>query len=655
MAKMIRMYIDRFMDLFKRSYSRDIKVKIKISLFYFLLLFIIFSLTRAAFYFSYPDVFGKLPFSELAFTFLYGARFDISTISLYLGIFAVLLFLPVKTPKYIKTVAVIMAFSSAVLIIMLASDFFYFPEVKRHMAEELLLVWGEKEFLLRHIFGYYWWALLLVGGLVAVLIHFTFKFIEKCYPGGGILNVVYMLFAALLVFAGVRGFGNIPLSIHDAYEIKKSSQQVTLMLNGIFVQTQMLSKAQSSSNSYPKEKAFNNVIEMLHSPEEIMKNADYPFMRAIKNEEEFKKYNVIVVLLESWTPKYIDSMRGGNYGVTPNFDEIYNNGIAFGNAYASGRRTVYGISSVLMGINFMPGMQLISEGFEYTKNIMSLPDAFNAKGYTTLFTQAYTKKSMKMDVIAKNVLNFTESYCQEDFPRILEYEKQNTAGFDYELLDFTAKKAGQYHKENKPFFIFSLTGTTHFPYIETLDMFKKYTGNNDEERFLNNLYYSDYAIGNLIKTAKEEGYFDNTVFIFLADHTSGPVLTLDTVKEKFNIPFVIYAPKILEKRKIDYAVSQADVIPTLCHFMNIDASFSACGVNALDESAQHFAFMNDGTVIAFTDGRNYMTHDRKNVLEYFPSKDISGYNEMEEKLLSFDKAVTAAFIYNKWYDPYGDK
>lgn len=49
----------------------------------------------------------------------------------------------------------------------------------------------------------------------------------------------------------------------------------------------------------------------------------------------------------------------------------------------------------------------------------------------------------------------------------------------------------------------------------------------------------------LMKKAKKEGWFDNTIFIFMADHIVGIVSFLrnDSIEERFKIPFVIYVPK----------------------------------------------------------------------------------------------------------------
>jgi len=334
--------------------------------------------------------------------------------------------------------------------------------------------------------------------------------------------------------------------------------------------------------------------------------------------------------------------------VTPNFDEIFNNGISFTNAYASGTRSVYGMASTTVGASMMPGMLVFSEGGLEMNNVVSVPEMFNEKGYITMFTQPTPKASQLTHNVYKNVFHFQETYGQEDMPLKLPYLQKIYFGYDYELLDFINEKAAQYSEKGKPFFIYTYTGTSHMPFLPTTKDFDKYPTDTPEHKFLNNLYYTDYALGNFIEKAKKEKYFDNTIFFFIADHTT---LTGagDSLKTRFNIPFVIYAPKLFKPRKIDWTVSQADVIPTLYKMLNIGEPYTANGKNALDGATRHFAIMNDGLNIGYVEGDNFMVHNRNAPVESSAQKGTPEFEELETSLLSLDKAITESFRFNKWY------
>lgn len=51
---------------------------------------------------------------------------------------------------------------------------FYFPEVKRHITEELVLAWIERNFIIRYAISNYWWVLLVVFVLMFLTIKYWF-------------------------------------------------------------------------------------------------------------------------------------------------------------------------------------------------------------------------------------------------------------------------------------------------------------------------------------------------------------------------------------------------------------------------------------------------------------------------------------------------
>lgn len=401
------------------------------------------------------------------------------------------------------------------------------------------------------------------------------------------------------------------------------------------------------SNNYSTKQVFKNAQQFLLSDNEFFPEEDkYPLMRQIKIVKKRPKYNIIVILLESWTPKYIDSFNGNKgYGVTPNFDNIARNGVKFINAYSAGPRTHFGLIASLVGMQIVPGTAYYY-GFDMMNELTKMALAFNKMGYFTMYTQSCNRDSIKMGDTATKILNFSESYGKEDFPRLMDYQSDNV--YDYDMLDFVSKKAGQHHKKGQPFFIYSFTGTTHTPFNPTTDKFDKYPRTSVENKYLNSLYYADYSIWHLMDMAKKEGWFDDTIFIFMADHVCGTFVT-GTIKERFNIPFVIYAPKIFKAQQIKYAVSQADLIPTIYHLMGIEEPFTAVGTNIFDKDANHFALICDGANIVLVEGEHYISNNRVNVVESSLSKDDEKYALMDDTLLSLDKAITESIKYNRWY------
>ncbi|MDR2351471.1 MAG: sulfatase-like hydrolase/transferase, partial [Endomicrobium sp.] len=619
---------------------------------------LIFSLFRLLFCVVYADAFAGLSFLDKAVSFVYGLRFDLAMISLFLGGFIIILFLPIsKKQIFIKICATMMCVSMLTMLLGLTADFFYFPEVKRHMTEDVILAFRDKDFIIKYVLRYYWWAL----GLILVLLIFTitksFRSIDKNYnpkPVSLHRSAGFFIVVVLIVLFGRReNLSGMPLNLIDAYKISRKQENIQLILNGIFTQYYFLKGTNDTkgliNSNYPMKQALKNTRKILLNKNEIFVDEKYPIMRCLKIVEKKSNYNIVVFLLESWTPQYIDSFNGNvGYGVTPVFDKIADNGIKFVNAYSAGPRSQFGLISSLVGMQIVPGT-VHYYGFDFMSHFTKIASAFKKRGYNTTYAQSSERKSIMMCSVAENMLGFDVSYGKEDFPRLMDYKYDTT--YDYDMLDFVSKKAFASHKQGKPFFLYAFTGTTHIPFIQTTQEFEKYPPTSNENKYLNNLCYADYSIGHFIEQAKRDGYFDNTIFIFMADHIAGNFAeTYRDTKKRFKIPMVIYAPKIFSPKVVKYTVSQSDLIPTLYHLMDIDEPFSAIGVNALDENADHFALIVDGMNLVFVDKRgDYLASNRLNVVESSVDKNSDKYNSLNKMLLSLDRSITELIKINRWY------
>lgn len=148
-------------------------------------------------------------------------------------------------------------------------------------------------------------------------------------------------------------------------------------------------------------------------------------------------------------------------------------------------------------------------------------------------------------------------------------------------------------KSGQPVFAHVMTTSNHRPFTYPEGKIDIPSGSGRDGA----VKYSDYAIGVLIAEAKKRAWFDNTIFVFIADHTSIARNRADLPLERYHIPWTIYAPKLISPRTIDWVASQIDVAPTLLGLINLPYTSQFFGRDVLRDGP------NDGHVFM----ANYQT------------------------------------------------
>jgi arylsulfatase A-like enzyme len=89
------------------------------------------------------------------------------------------------------------------------------------------------------------------------------------------------------------------------------------------------------------------------------------------------------------------------------------------------------------------------------------------------------------------------------------------------------------------------------------------------------LHYSDYALKVFFDLARQQPYFEDTIFLFVADHSR----THDkfTMSNQHHIPFLIYAPGYVDAGTSATVASQLDILPTVLGLLNLSASHASFG------------------------------------------------------------------------------
>ncbi len=150
-----------------------------------------------------------------------------------------------------------------------------------------------------------------------------------------------------------------------------------------------------------------------------------------------------------------------------------------------------------------------------------------------------------------------------------------------------ADKVFKQQPKDKPFFAIIQTAGNHKPYTipKNNDGFEVDPRSDEEVKqwgFQSAAQYNavrllDFDLGKFFAMAKESGYFDNTIFVMYGDHNSRttelnhlPPYHKALDLESFNVPGIIYAPKLLPPRVIEQPVSLLDLAPTIAGLLGLD-------------------------------------------------------------------------------------
>ncbi len=605
---------------------------LKKSLIYSGIILGVFFLARVMLFISYFDYFKKLSLFQIVYSFIHGIRFDLSIGLTFLIPAILLLNLPFKFIASRITQHLIGWYVFVVTvgyIMILIGDTLYFGYVKRHLADELILLKADQTFLVEMLPVYKIETLLTVL-FIAVLGYFWKKIvtIETKAKQHGWLAFAGVFLALFIVVRGSVGLK--PISLVHAYACG-NSKEACLTLNGVFTAYHYGRRSKNTSfNFYSYKTALNNLG---------LEDKKYPLEKHYDDKKT--GYNIMFVLMESWTPKYIDSYDGKNLGITPNFDKIVKNGIKFENFYAAGQRSIEGIQATLAGVPPIKGVPNLGFGLEISK-VTKLGEMARKNGYETIFMQASRRGSFYVDSIAKT-LGFDKYYGMEDMPPLLDYPDKTGAkfGWDYELY---MKMFDEINRTDKPFLAYMFTGSTHTPYPRLPAFLEKYPYDGGVNAFYNLMYYSDWAIGEFMKRAKKEPWFDKTIFIFTADHVMAHYQTGGFI-ERFRTPCVIYAPKIFKPQVYQDIASQLDMMPTMIDLLGFDDAFYSY-TDSIFKKKEHKAFVSEGGVFGeITDG-GYLRHSYGNRLESKGSKEV--VDEMEKEILSLTEVTSNLIKENRW-------
>lgn len=408
--------------------------------------------------------------------------------------------------------------------------------------------------------------------LVTLVIYaFSFKRISR-------LLLIKERFRSRLVFAA--GLLTLPvlsflLVNQDFRELSNNSYQNELASNGPY---QFIAAFKNNELDYykfyqtlPDSKAASLLQKELGNDK--ADSASFDIKRAINNPGEERHLNIFLVMVESLSADYLGTFGNGEQ-LTPNLDRLAKESMLFTNLYATGTRTTRGLEAVTLSIPPTPGRSIVKR-IGHETNLWSLGNILKKKGYDTEFIYGGRGYFENMnDFFAGNGYGIIDQSSTPDS----EMNFTNAWGMaDDDLYNQAIKAADSAYSANKPFFFHLMTTTNHRPYTYPdgrIDI-PSGTGRSGAVK------YTDWAIGDMIEKSRTKPWFKDTLFVIIADHTSGSAGKVSLPVNKYHIPMLIYSPQHIAPTAVTHISSQIDVAPTLLSLLNMDYESAFFGKNIL--------------------------------------------------------------------------
>lgn len=326
-------------------------------------------------------------------------------------------------------------------------------------------------------------------------------------------------------------------------------------------------------------------------------------------EPTAKPYNIVLITLESMSASYMAHF-GNTKQLTPTLDSLYTCGLAFDRLYATGNRTVRGLEAVTLSMPPCPGQSIIKR--QDNTSCTTIGELLAAKGYdVTYFYGGNSYFDNMRSFFGGNGYRIIDqtTYTDEEitFANIWGVCDEDCYRKAVRTLDTLATTS-------RPVFAHIMSVSNHRPFTYPAG---RISIPHDSRSREGGVMYSDYALGEFMRAARQTDWFDRTIFLITADHCASSAGAVDIPLDKYHIPAVIVAPGLVEPRIESRIVSQIDLMPTLLSLIGMSYESPFYGRSILEPDFTERAF------VATYQDLGYIEGDRLTILS--PVRRVAQY------------------------------
>ncbi|MFC5471451.1 LTA synthase family protein [Cohnella suwonensis] len=417
-------------------------------------------------------------------------------------------------------------------------------------------------------------------------------------------------------------------------------------------------KVNEGAGAVDKETIVSNVEQLQQEQAGLDKPKEDPTTLPTSMFGVAKGKNVIVVQLEAFQ-NFAVQLKVNGQEVTPVLNGLASSDFYFPHFFQQIGQGNTADAEFMSNTSIYPtGVEAMSAGYG-DRVIPSTPRLLGKQGYVsnTFHVNDVTFWNRNQMYPA---LGFTKYYDKPSFTN------DNFNGFgasDVELYRVGIEKLKALKDANQPFYAQFVTASSHHPFkipknLRKLDLPKSIEGTQLGD-YLTALNYTDYAIGQLIQSLKDNGMWDNTVLVLYGDHfglqpkDNDP----DWVSEelgikyeervsRFNVPFFVHVPG--QQGSVREVVGgQVDIMPTIANLLGVslkDEGYTVFGNDLFNVEHNTIgmryymptgSFINDD--ILFLPGKGFEDGKATDLKTLQPVADFSKYRKDYDYVLGLEK------------------
>ena len=603
------------------------------------LLLMIYFFSRLFFFINNFSSFNINESTSWLTPFLESVRYDLSILLYINSLVLLLIFIPFNfrlKQWYQKLVEIVFLFVNIPFIILNNIDIEFFQYNQKRITSDfvdLLFLGNDTAQVLPSYLITYWPILLLTLVQINILFkHTDFKPKTVISNFKSFSNSLMIFLISVLFFVvGARGGLQLkPINTINAGELSNPIFS-NLILNTPFTFLHSFKSEKLAAYNYFSDQELKNTFSL---------SKNY-------SAKKQKDYNVVIIIMESLSKEFVGFHN--NHNLTPFLDSLMNHSLVFSNSYSNGLRSIEALPAITASIPTLSNTPFISSVYAQNK-FNSLPSILSKKGYATSFFHGGTRGTMGFYGFAKKA-GFQKYYGLEEYDNKDDYD--GTWGiYDEPFFKFFARKLKD---ENQPFFSTFFSLSAHPPY--SIPNHHNSSFKEGDLKIHKLISYSDYSLKIFFNNVKNEDWFNNTLFVITADHTS-PKSSDSIYKNKigrYSIPMLFYTAD-QSLIGVDSVVTQhIDIMPTVLDFLGYNKPFISFGESVFRKRGWAIHHNNNRycliTQYGFLNNRN---ENYRTFSDWSFKNKLVNNNEDLILLKSFKQSYSSSMIKNKLTFEYND-